>query len=121
MSDTAPITIDPDTFQYPLAKLATTLVHKVEREGTPLLGAPEYDRPKIDESFVQLRELHVTRASVVLLSTITELQAFFHFRDANIDSRLHKLWDPILMHPVAKELYDGRYAQLMKDKGILPD
>lgn len=81
---------------------------------------PFEDRPKIDDSLSRLRTVHIMRAALVLLSTITELQVFFHFRDANIDSRLHKVWDPILVHPGAKELYDGRYAQLMKDNDIFP-
>jgi hypothetical protein len=81
---------------------------------------PFDDRPKIDDALLRMRALHMMRASVVLLSTITELQVFFHFRDANIDSRLHKVWNPVLVHMEARELYDGRYAQLMKDKGIVP-
>ncbi len=81
---------------------------------------PFDDRPMIDDALARVRTLHLMRAAVVLTSKITELQAHFHFRDANIDARVHKVWNALTVHPEAKELYDGRYAQLMKDKGILP-
>jgi hypothetical protein len=29
-----------------------------------------------------------------------------------------RVWDILLVHMDVKELYDARYAQLMKDKGI---
>ena len=54
------------------------------------------------------------------LCTVTELQLYFHFRDANIDSRIHVVWDAIRKNFEAGELYDQRYAQLMRDKGINP-
>lgn len=38
----APTFIDASTFQKPLAELALTMALKVEREGTPLIGAPLY-------------------------------------------------------------------------------
>ena len=60
------------------------------------------------------------RASLVLLATITELQIFFRFTDANIDSRIRKIWDAVLVHFEAKELYDGHYKALMEQKGIVP-
>jgi uncharacterized protein Usg len=81
---------------------------------------PFDDRPTIDNELERGRDLHMTRASVILLATITEIQAFFHFKDANIDSRLHGVWNAVMELMEAKELYDGRYANLMKDKSILP-
>jgi len=81
---------------------------------------PFKDRPLIEDALNRSRALHMMRASVALLATITELQLFFHFRDANIDSRFHKVWDALLVYPEAKELYVGRYEKLMKAKGIFP-
>jgi hypothetical protein len=65
-----------------------------------------------------MRSLHLLRASSLLLATITELQAYFKFDGANINERIRKVWDALLVHMHVKELYDARYAQLMKDKGI---
>jgi len=54
----------------------------------------------------------------VLLATITELHAFFKFDGANINKRIREIWDVLLVHMDVKELYDARYAQLMKDRGM---
>ena len=80
---------------------------------------PFEDRPKIDDNLNLIRDQHMTRAYVLLLSTITELQVFFHFKDANIDSRLQRVWDATMLITEAKELYDERYEKLMRDTGIL--
>ena len=37
---------------------------------------------------------------------------------ANINKRIHLLWDVLIPMLEVRELYDKRYAQLMKDKGI---
>ena len=66
----------------------------------------------------RMRSLHLLRASTVLLATITELQAYFKFDGANINKRIREVWDVLLVHMDVKELYDARYAQLMKDRGI---
>jgi hypothetical protein len=79
---------------------------------------PFEDRPKIDDARERARTLYLMRASVVLLATLTELQLYFRFPDANIDSRLRKIWDAVLVHPEAKELYDGRYKALLAKHGI---
>ena len=81
---------------------------------------PFEDRPKIEDALERTRSLHLMRASLVLLATITELQIFFRFTDANIDSRIRKIWDAVLVHFEAKELYDGHYKALMEQKGIVP-
>jgi hypothetical protein len=81
---------------------------------------PFEDRPKIDDALEKARSLHLSRAALVLLATITELQLFFHFRDANIDSRLRKIWDAMLQHAEAIELYNDHYKTAMDNKGILP-
>jgi hypothetical protein len=64
---------------------------------------------------------HVSRTAAVLLCTLTEVQAHFRFDGANINKRLHEVWNALIPVPEIRELYDLRYAQLMKDKGITPD
>lgn len=81
---------------------------------------PFEDRPKIDDALERTRSLHLIRSALVLQATITELQMFFHFKDANIDSRIHKIWDALLQHIEARELYDERYKSQMEQKGIRP-
>lgn len=81
---------------------------------------PFEDRPKIDDALERTRSLHLMRAALVLLATVTELQLFFHFKDANIDSRLRKIWDSMLQHVEVIELYNDRYKTLMDNRGILP-
>jgi hypothetical protein len=79
---------------------------------------PFDDRPLIIDAMERMRSLHLLRASVILLATITELQAYFKFDGANINKRIRQVWDILLVHMDVKELYDARYAQLMNDKGI---
>ena len=79
---------------------------------------PHDDRPKIDEQHGWLLSLHMARAAVILLCIITELQAYFHFDDANINERIHKMWNALMPVFEVKELYDERYCQLMTAKGI---
>lgn len=81
---------------------------------------PHEDRPKVDEQYPKLLSMHLARTAVILLCIITELQAYFHFDGANINERIHKIWDSIMPVFEVKELYDQHYAQLMKDKNILP-
>ena len=52
---------------------------------------------------------------------LTEIQAHFLFDGGNINHRLHEVWNALIAVPEVKELYDLRYAQLMKDKGITSD
>ena len=53
--------------------------------------------------------------------SLTEVQAHFRFDGANINKRLHEVWNALIPVPEIKELYDASYAQLMKDKGITSD
>ena len=55
-----------------------------------------------------------------MLCIVTELQAYFHFDDdgARINERIHAMWNALVPAFDAKEIFDERYAQLMKDKGI---
>jgi len=81
---------------------------------------PHEERPKIDAQHPKVLALHIGRAAGVLLCIITELQAYFQFDDdgARINQRIHEMWNSLTPVPEIKELYDERYAQLMKDKQI---
>jgi len=81
---------------------------------------PHEDRPQIEESYPRLLSAHIARAALMLLCIITELQAHFHFDGASINERIHKMWNALMPSFDVKELYDQRYVQLMKDKGINP-
>lgn len=83
-------------------------------------SVPHETRPKLDEDHPRLLALHIGRAALILLSIITELQAHFRFDGANINERIHKMWNALMPVFEVKELYTERYAQLMKDKGITP-
>ena len=80
------------------------------------------DRPKLDEVHPIRLSTHISHAAGILISAVTELQAYFRFDDAGarIDQRIHEVCNALLPTFTVKELYDGRYAQLMKDKGIYP-
>jgi hypothetical protein len=80
------------------------------------------NRPNIDAQHPKVLALHIGRAAGVLLCIITELKAYFHFDDdgARINERIHAMWNALMPVPEIKELYDERYAQLMKDKRIIP-
>lgn len=75
-------------------------------------------RPKIDEAHSRMVFLHISRVAAILLCIITEIQAHFKFDGANINERIHEIWD--VLQPVAeiKELYSDRYQQLMHEKLI---
>lgn len=81
---------------------------------------PHEDRPKVDESYEVFVTTHLGRAATVLLCMITELQARYRFEGANIDERICKVWNALLPLDEAKELYDGRYRNLMQDHRISP-
>ena len=53
-----------------------------------------------------------------MLCIVTELQAYFHFDGADINERIHKMWNALMPTFVVKELYGERYEKLMKDRGI---
>jgi len=62
---------------------------------------------------------HLSRSAAILLCTITEIQAEFRFFDeARINERLLDVWKALLRVEAVKELYDARYKQLMREKGI---
>jgi hypothetical protein len=80
------------------------------------------DRDKLDAIFPTVFSMHIPRVAAILLCIVTELQAYFHFDDdgARINERIHEMWGVLMPVFEVKELYDERYAQLMKDKRINP-
>jgi hypothetical protein len=78
--------------------------------------------PKLDEVHPIRLSTHISQIAGILISVVTELQAHFRFDDvgARINQRIHEVWNALLPAFAVKELYDDRYAQLMKDKGINP-
>lgn len=81
---------------------------------------PHELRTVTDEQFVFINSLHLFRAAYILLCIVTEVQLYFHFLDANIDSRIHAMWGILIKNFETRELYDQRYADLMKARGINP-
>jgi hypothetical protein len=81
---------------------------------------PHDDRPKLEEAHPRRLSTHISQAAGILISVVTELQAYFRFDDAGarINERICEVWNALMPAFAVKELHDGRYAQLMKDKGI---
>jgi hypothetical protein len=79
---------------------------------------PHEERPDLDDKHLRLLSTHLAQAAAILLCTVTELQAHFRFDGANINERIHKMWNVLMPTFVVKELYGERYQQLMNDKGI---
>ena len=83
---------------------------------------PHEERPKVDALHPRILTMHISRAALLLLCIITELQAYFRFDGANINTRIHEMWNALIPPGVpvveARELYEKRYAELMDDKGI---
>lgn len=80
----------------------------------------DYRQKFEDVGIDQMISMHLARVAGVLLCTLTEVQAYFRFDGANINRRLHEMWDALIPVLEIKELYDERYAQLMQKKGIVP-
>lgn len=79
---------------------------------------PHEQRPIVDTASDGMISLHIARVSAILLCMLTEVQAYCRFDGARINQRLHEIWDVLTQIPEIKELYDQRYAELMKEKGI---
>ena len=59
--------------------------------------------------------MHISRASLLMLCLLTEIQAFYRFEGpAEIDGRLASIWQA--MHPLfeVKKLYESRYKGLLR-------
>lgn len=79
---------------------------------------PHEDRPKLELASENLIARHIPRVAELLLCTLTEVQSHCRFEGAHINQHLHKIWDALSVVAEIKELYDARYAGLMKEKGI---
>jgi hypothetical protein len=81
---------------------------------------PHEERPRLDQVHPIRLSVHISQAAGILISVITELQAYFRFDDAGarINERIHEVWNALLPTFTVKELYEERYAQLMRDNGI---
>jgi hypothetical protein len=75
-------------------------------------------RSKFQDHADGMLSMHLLRVVGVLLCILTEIQGHFGFDGAHINERLHKVWDAVLPALEIKELYDQRYAELMRDRGI---
>ena len=78
-------------------------------------------RKTLDEKHPYFVTMTLAHAAAILLCIVTELQAHFHFDDdgARINERIHTMWNTLMPVFDVKELYNERYAQLMKDRRIL--
>jgi hypothetical protein len=79
---------------------------------------PQEMRPQVEKMYLAFLTRHIGRAALILLCLITELQIHFHFEGADINNRIVAMWDVLTGLFEAKELYDERYASLIKQKGI---
>ena len=82
---------------------------------------PHEQRPNVDSASDGMISLHIARVAAILLCMLTEVQARCRFDGARINQRLRELWNTLIVVPEIKELYDERYSQLMKEKGINAD
>lgn len=76
-------------------------------------------RDKLDGTYDLFVSAHIGRSSSVLLCMLTEVQASCKFDGADINDRICKIWGALLPLPETKELYDGRYGELMRNRGII--
>jgi hypothetical protein len=79
---------------------------------------PHEQRDKLDDTYHLFLSTHISRSASVLLCMLTEIQAHCRFDGAHIDERICKVWAALLPLPATRELYDGRYSKLMKERGI---
>jgi len=77
-------------------------------------------RERMDEVFPQQMSLHMSRAAGILICILTEIQGHFKFKEADIDARLHRLWNALMPVYEIKELYDDHYEQFMAKRRIKP-
>jgi hypothetical protein len=79
---------------------------------------PHDARQNVDTMGERMIFKTIGRVAGILLCILTEVQTYFQFDGARINQRLHEVWDALRPLPEIKELYDGRYAQLMELKNI---
>jgi hypothetical protein len=79
---------------------------------------PDFDRELFKEMTETAISMHITRVAAILLCIVSEVQASFQFEGARISQRLNQVWSALIPLPEIRELYDDRYAQLIKDRKI---
>jgi hypothetical protein len=79
---------------------------------------PHAERPKTETMYLAFLTKHIGRAAMILLCLITEVQVYFRFKGAEIDKRITEMWTALMGFFEAKELYEERYAALMKERGF---
>lgn len=84
-------------------------------------GHPHEERSRVDDAHVRSMYLHLSRIAILLLAICTEIQAAYKFKDegARIHERIVEAWKALQQVMEAKEIYDERYEQLMRDSGIM--
>jgi hypothetical protein len=82
---------------------------------------PHETRDKVEESYNLFVSTHLVRSATVLLCIVTELQAYCRFDGANINRRICDVWAALLPSVPVLELFDARYAQLMRGRGMIDD
>lgn len=82
---------------------------------------PHEARPEMDALYPKILSMHILRCAAILLCIVTELQAHFRFDDdgARINERIRAMWNVLMPVFEVKELYDERYAALMKAKHMV--
>ena len=81
---------------------------------------PDSNRESFEDISERAISMHIARVAAILLCIVSEVQASFQFEGASINHRLHQVWNALISMPEIGELYDDRYARLMKDRGIHP-
>lgn len=81
-------------------------------------AVPLEERERMDEIYPRVMSMHMARAALLMLCIATEVQAYFRFSGANINSRVHQVWNALMHAYEAKELYELHYADLMRSSGI---
>jgi len=83
---------------------------------------PHDMRPELTDTALRTIAVHLGRAFGVIACLLTEIQAYFHFEDdaTNIDDRLHRVWNALVVIPEVREMFNARYRDLMEQKGIRP-
>jgi hypothetical protein len=69
-----------------------------------------------DDKFLRMFSMHIGQAAGVLLSIVTELQAHFQFDGADINIRIHKMWDVLMPTFAVKELYKSDISSSWKTR-----
>jgi hypothetical protein len=114
------------TFSYGMWREYSAMAHAgfdgLMESGVYLMrdALPHDSRAKLDEKFPKLMSLHLFRGALILLCMVTEIQAYFGFSEANINQRIQKVWEVLLPVFEVRELFDERYARLMRSKGVYP-